>query len=61
MVEIILLGILLIIVVAVVVPSSKKGLRKCPQCAETVKREALKCRFCGFDFAATHPLAERRP
>jgi hypothetical protein len=49
---IILLGILAVIVIAVVVPSSKKGKRKCPQCAEWVKNEALKCRFCAFDFAA---------
>jgi hypothetical protein len=52
---IVLIGILLIIVVAVVVPSSKKGLRKCPQCAESVKRDALKCRFCGFNFPAPTP------
>lgn len=49
---IVLLGILAVIVIAVVVPSSKKGKRKCPQCAEWVKNEALKCRFCAFDFAA---------
>jgi hypothetical protein len=53
MVELILFGILLIIVVAVVVPSSKKGKRKCPQCGEWPKSEALKCRFCGFDFTIT--------
>lgn len=28
------------------------GLRKCPQCAEWVKAEALKCRFCSFNFVA---------
>ena len=51
-IAIILLGILLVIVIAIVVPSSKKGKRKCPQCAEWVKNEALKCRFCAFDFTA---------
>ncbi len=33
----------------------RMGLQKCPQCAEWVKSEALKCRFCGFDFGATAP------
>ena len=30
---------------------SPKG-RKCPQCAEIVKQDALVCRYCGFSFAA---------
>ncbi len=37
----------------------RMGLRKCPQCAEWVKHEALKCRFCGFDFAAPAPPSLR--
>ncbi len=38
------------------------GLKKCAACAEWVKHEALKCRFCGFDFgaqASLPPVARR--
>jgi len=33
----------------------KMGLKKCGQCGEWVKPEALKCRFCAFDFTAPAP------
>lgn len=29
---------------------AKGDSKKCPQCAELVKREASKCRFCGHEF-----------
>ncbi len=28
------------------------GLKQCPQCAEWVQPSALKCRFCGTNFAS---------
>lgn len=31
-------------------PGTPPELKKCPSCAETVKAEALICRFCGYDF-----------
>ncbi len=31
-------------------------LRRCPECAEPIQREALKCRFCA---AAVEPVAKR--
>jgi hypothetical protein len=30
----------------------EEGLRKCPSCAELVKREAVVCRYCGRELPA---------
>ena len=35
----------------------KEDMKKCPQCAEIVKREARVCRFCGYEFYAK-PLSQ---
>lgn len=32
--------------------------RKCPTCAETVRAEAVKCRFCGSELPAVEPPAK---
>lgn len=34
------------------ISSAPASLKKCPRCAETVKKEAQVCRFCGFEFSS---------
>lgn len=54
-----LIGFILLFVIPNLIPEQQKALKaeqaaanskKCPQCAETVKKEAKICRFCQFDF-----------
>lgn len=36
--------------------STVTGTRKCPQCLEVIQEGALKCRYCGHEFAKPVPV-----
>jgi hypothetical protein len=44
-----MLGPIALIIVALM-PNAKVATKICPDCAESVKSEAAKCRFCGYRF-----------
>lgn len=41
-------------------PDSSAALKTCPRCAETVKRAAQVCRFCGHEFDGKEPTGPDR-
>jgi preprotein translocase subunit SecG len=60
-------GVLFLIAVPVVIFARRKekedaSFRKCPRCAELVKKEAVICRFCQYQFTNVgQPVAVQKP
>lgn len=38
--------------------AAQRGMKSCPDCAESVREEARVCRFCGYRFDETQPAPE---